>query len=58
MEVVLKDSSDTSGKQAQNLGLGESQLLDTIHKDALSVLEEVGVKCSSPQVRQIFVFEY
>jgi len=54
MEVILKDSTDTSDKQAQNLDLGESQLLETIHKDALSVLEEVGVKCSSPQVIQIF----
>lgn len=32
----------------------ESDLLDRIHQDALRVLEEVGVKCASPEVRQIF----
>jgi trimethylamine:corrinoid methyltransferase-like protein len=28
--------------------------LEGIHKDALQVLEEVGVKCTSPEIRQIF----
>ena len=28
--------------------------LERIHRDALQVLEEVGVKCASPQIRQIF----
>ncbi|KPK31331.1 MAG: trimethylamine--corrinoid methyltransferase [Nitrospira bacterium SG8_3] len=28
--------------------------LERIHKDALQVLEEVGVKCASPEIRQIF----
>jgi trimethylamine:corrinoid methyltransferase-like protein len=28
--------------------------LESIHKDALQVLEEVGVKCASPEIRQIF----
>ena len=28
--------------------------LERIHKDAMQVLEEVGVKCTSPEIRQIF----
>ncbi len=28
--------------------------LERIHKDAMQVLEEVGVKCASPEIRQIF----
>jgi trimethylamine--corrinoid protein Co-methyltransferase len=28
--------------------------LESIHRDALRVLEEVGVKCASPEIRQIF----
>ena len=36
-------TTDMSDKQAQNLDLAENQLLETIHKDALSVLEEVVV---------------
>lgn len=31
-----------------------SELLDRIHTDAISVLEEVGVKCESEKVRRIF----
>lgn len=31
-----------------------NDLLKTIHQDALRVLEEVGVKCTSPEIRQIF----
>ncbi len=30
------------------------EYLERIHKDALQVLEEVGVKCASPEIRQIF----
>ena len=33
---------------------GNNDLLETIHQDALRVLEEVGVKCTSPEIRQIF----
>ena len=33
---------------------GNNDLLETIHRDALRVLEEVGVKCTSPEIRQIF----
>ncbi len=33
---------------------GNNDLLKTIHQDALRVLEEVGVKCTSPEIRQIF----
>ena len=32
----------------------ETDLLDRIHQDALRVLEEVGVKCALPEVRQLF----
>jgi len=32
----------------------EPALLDRIHQDALRVLEEVGVKCASPEVRHVF----
>lgn len=31
-----------------------TELLDKIHQDAVRVLEEVGVKCTSPEVRQLF----
>lgn len=34
--------------------LEQSELLEKIHDDALRVLEEVGVKCVSPEVRRIF----
>jgi len=34
--------------------LEQSELLEKIHDDALRVLEEVGVKCVSPEVRQVF----
>ena len=33
---------------------GNNDLLETIHQDALRVLEEVGVKCTSPEIRQLF----
>ena len=32
----------------------EIEFLEKIHDDALRVLEEVGVKCESKEVRQIF----
>ena len=32
----------------------DAAFLERIHKDALRVLEEVGVKCVSPEIRQIF----
>lgn len=32
----------------------ETDYLEQIHKDALKVLEEVGVKCSSPRVKAVF----
>ena len=35
-------------------GLDDSDILDKIHRDALRVLEETGVKCASPVVRKIF----
>lgn len=34
--------------------LEESDLLTKIHQDALSVLEEVGVRCQNSEVRQVF----
>jgi len=32
----------------------DDAFLEKIHQDALQVLEEVGVKCASPKVREIF----
>ena len=36
------------------MDLESSDLLEKIHQDALTVLEEVGVRCDSPRIRQIF----
>jgi trimethylamine:corrinoid methyltransferase-like protein len=36
------------------MDLENSELLENIHQDALTVLEEVGVKCESARIRQIF----
>lgn len=36
------------------MALVTQDYLESIHKDALQVLEEVGVKCASPEIRQIF----
>jgi len=36
------------------MDLDNSDLLEKIHQDALRVLEEVGVRCESPRIRQIF----
>ncbi|MFP4085319.1 MAG: trimethylamine methyltransferase family protein [Desulfobacteraceae bacterium] len=36
------------------MDIEQNELLDQIHDDALRVLEEVGVKCVSPEVRQVF----
>jgi len=42
-------------KTAQEGGIPMApDLLDRIHQDALRVLEEVGVKCISPEVRRVF----
>ena len=38
----------------EQLPFGDTAFLDRIHKDALRVLEEVGVKCASPEIRQVF----
>ena len=35
------------------MNLVSNEYLDRIHQDALQVLEETGVRCSSPEVRQI-----
>ena len=36
------------------MDLVQDDYLRKIHRDALRVLEEVGVKCASPEVRRIF----
>ncbi len=36
------------------MDLENSDLLEKIHQDALTVLEEVGVHCESPRIRQVF----
>ncbi|MCF8075365.1 MAG: trimethylamine methyltransferase family protein, partial [Desulfotignum sp.] len=35
------------------MNLVSNEYLDQIHQDALQVLEETGIRCSSPEVRQI-----
>lgn len=41
-------------RNEREIHLEESDLLDRIHQDALRVLEETGVKCSSKAVRELF----
>ncbi|MDL1982212.1 MAG: trimethylamine--corrinoid methyltransferase, partial [Deltaproteobacteria bacterium] len=36
------------------MDLENCNLLEKIHQDALKILEEVGVKCNSAEVRQVF----
>jgi trimethylamine:corrinoid methyltransferase-like protein len=36
------------------MDLQNNDLLEKIHQDALRVLEEVGIQCESPRIRQIF----
>jgi trimethylamine:corrinoid methyltransferase-like protein len=36
------------------MDLADTELLDQIHRDALQVLEETGVRCESKEIRQIF----
>jgi len=36
------------------MDIEKSDLLEKVHQDALQILEEVGVKCTSPEARQIF----
>ena len=36
------------------MDLEKSDFLEKVHQDALQILEEVGVKCTSPEARQIF----
>ena len=43
-----------SNELEQGMDLVGDEYLEQIHQDALRVLEEVGVKCQSPEVRQIF----
>ncbi|MFP4037639.1 MAG: trimethylamine methyltransferase family protein [Desulfobacteraceae bacterium] len=45
----IQQASDTGSE-----GLEKSELIDLIHRDALRVLEEVGVRCNSERVRRIF----
>ncbi len=40
--------------EGDGLPLEQSDLIRRIHEDALRVLEEVGVRCASPEVRRIF----
>jgi trimethylamine--corrinoid protein Co-methyltransferase len=43
-----------TGSGLNDNNLDELELLDKIHQDALRVLEETGVKCSSRAIREIF----
>lgn len=40
--------------EGRRMNLDDCDLLDKIHRDALRVLEEVGIKCHSKEVRTIF----
>ena len=53
-KFILQDSATVSYHQTSKNGLVEHGYLERIHQEALQVLEEVGVKCASPEVRQIF----
>jgi len=49
LDTENRTTFNKNKSRLENLGL-----LDQIHQDALRVLEEVGVKCDSSEVRQIF----
>ena len=40
--------------EGENMELVDNGYLERIHQDALRVLEEVGIKCSSPEIHRIF----
>lgn len=51
---TLAGNELTRGKTVSASPLDNHPIIDRIHDDALRILEEVGVKCVSPEVRQIF----
>ncbi|MFC1533518.1 trimethylamine methyltransferase family protein [Thermodesulfobacteriota bacterium] len=50
----MKDSEINQNRNRKEVNLEKLELLDRIHQDALRVLEETGVKCSSNVVREVF----
>ncbi|MGD8701859.1 MAG: trimethylamine methyltransferase family protein [Desulfosarcina sp.] len=50
---MVEDSPQATPRVAAK-GLDDLDMLDQVHADALRVLEEVGVKCDSPDIRHIF----
>ena len=40
--------------EAESFVVKHEALLQKVHEDALRVLEEIGVKCESPEIRRIF----
>ena len=53
LDKAHKEASP-AGERVEDIPLETRALLERIHEDALRVLEEVGVRCESPQVRDIF----
>ena len=51
---MLANLSANHDEENQETRLDQLALLDIIHTDALRVLEEVGVKCNSSEIRKIF----
>ncbi|MDY6881421.1 MAG: trimethylamine methyltransferase family protein [Desulfatiglans sp.] len=54
MGSILNDLAPNEQKKHEESPLEDREFLGRIHKDALRVLEEVGVKCESQEVRRIF----
>ena len=50
----MLDSAPASDQNGPECDLVESTFLEKIHQDDLIVLEDVGVKCASSEIRQIF----
>ncbi|MEE9612402.1 MAG: trimethylamine methyltransferase family protein [Desulfatiglandales bacterium] len=50
----MPDSAPALDQQVSKVDLVDNMFLEGVHQDALTVLEEVGVKCVSSEIRQIF----
>ena len=50
----MNDLITKEDRKEEQTPFDDVMFLERIHKDALRVLEEVGVKCASPEIRRIF----
>ena len=50
----MESTAPSDHAQGSDIPLEKSDLIARMHEDALRVLEEVGVRCESPMVRQLF----